>query len=101
MTEPVGDAAALTDLLAEHAYEPGLLCKCGGMDWRSNGGGSAKGQHRVHVAEVLAGYVTTARAQAWDEGRDVGHEDTYLNLIEGRGDFDAAETPNPYREDTA
>jgi hypothetical protein len=79
MTSAVGDAAALTDLLDSHelihfADSELLQCEdfdCGWEEWTFHG--SPVELHRAHVAEVIAGYVTTARAQAWNEGFRAGY----------------------------
>lgn len=92
MTSAVGDAAALTDLLAEHAgWVQGSTCICG-VHVRYGSPAQVDQRHRAHVAEVLAGYVTTARAQAWDEGYAEGDSDQFVGVH--------PKTQNPYRRST-
>jgi hypothetical protein len=75
MTSAVGDAAALTKILAEHRWERGTPywgCPCGERCPEPLKGSAHRTRWmRSHVAEVLTGYVTTARAQAWDEGYEI------------------------------
>lgn len=74
MTGPVGDAAALTDLLVAHGardnYDDegeytGYICKCRAAD-----SGPYDTDHAAHVASLITKRVTTARAQAWEVGAE-------------------------------
>jgi hypothetical protein len=92
MTSAVGDAAALTDLL-QHVVKSYCLSqeslhknwRCGYPD--TYGPCDCVDEFIADVQQQIAGYVTTARAQAWVEGLE--HE----NFCDG---CDISES-NPYR----
>jgi hypothetical protein len=81
-TEPVGDAAALTDDEFQAVMNGIAHLPC------ADAGICQEPDPRAVIESIIAERVTTARAQAWDEGAASG-------LADSAGGF----TPNPYGED--
>lgn len=94
--------AELAEVLAAH--DAPVVCAHRGCfqlpdDWHWADGDDFADLHRAHVADLLAEYVATKEAEAWDVGQVDGYEN---RLFEDRGlstDSDGDDYPitNPYR----